>query len=219
MEYYTRKNKQERMSTVIQSCTNALGNDELLALLAIRTYTAEKITEGLEKAKVAQERYERNLKEYGESYAASEAYTSEKDELIDEMVVFRGIAKVILRDDKKAQTALNLNGRMNRTHDKFPSQAEATLDNALNDESILARCSSFGFPSETLLALKDRIIKLPELRKIQLLENNQAQQSTIEWDESIAEMDEWYTDFIEIARYALISKPQLLELLGIVVSA
>lgn len=219
MDNYTAKTKQERISRVIQSCTNALGNEELLALLAIRTYTAEKITEGLQKAERSQELYENHLKEYGESYEATDNYNSQKDFLTGEITVFRGISRVIFKDDKKAQKALNLNERMLRTLDGFPRQAEATLSNAIKDESIAARCGQFGFPIETLTELKSAVKSLPDLREIQEQEKSEAQISTIAWDEAMEEMDEWYLDFVEIARYALIRQPQLLELLGIVVPA
>lgn len=214
---YTEQSKPERISIVLQSLKNAQSNEDLASRLAIRTYTAERIQVGLNLATTAQSLYEKQLKEYGESFRATAVYSDAGKTLREEMRVFRGIGRVLFKSDKLALNNLNLNESIERGFAGFRSQTEATLNNAISTPEILEMCTSFGFPLETLTGMKERLNKLPELKTTRDNERNEAQEATRDWDAVMDDMDEWYSDFITIARYAVVDRPELMELLGVVV--
>ncbi len=49
-------------------------------------------------------------------------------------------------------------------------------------------------------------------------DRGEAQEATLEKDEALTKLDDWMDEYLDIARYALKKKPQLLEVLGVVVS-
>ena len=77
----------------------------------------------------------------------------------------------------------------------------------------------FGYTAEKLQA-EQALVMTAETNNFSYdKEKGEAQQSTVNRDEKVDELIDWFRDFIEIARIALEENPQWLEKLGIVVKS
>ncbi|WP_289054393.1 hypothetical protein [Carboxylicivirga marina] len=81
----------------------------------------------------------------------------------------------------------------------------------------LSAYAQFGITQEMLEAGQAEILAVEAQDETIMREKGDAQNATMERDDSFEKLAEWVQDYETIARIALIDKPQLLEKLGIVV--
>ncbi len=214
---YSELTLDERLSRTKQVLATVQSHVELAALLAARSYTAEKIKVGARFQQDAEQKHALQVREYGEAVGATAAYQDLWKSIHDEMVAIRGVAKVALKSEPKLAYVLLLHTKLKQTIEGSLGQIATILNNVTETPVILDYLSPYGISVSTFSSLNTRIDQLRKLKTQRDAEYSEAQQATRIRDEAVDLMDDWMTDFLEIARFAVASKPEYLEMLGEVV--
>ncbi|RJE73154.1 hypothetical protein BGP76_00185 [Reichenbachiella sp. MSK19-1] len=196
--------------------TNALGNPSLLETLSEYGYTAEVLAVGKALYEDAKVKQEKQKKEYGEQYQATDALDAAKYAANKAYIKQVKLARIVLKDNRGALEALDISGRRKQTYSGWLSQASVFYTNALADATVLAELSKLSITEAVLTASKEAVADVADKLAVQLKEKGDAQAATEVRDRAVEELEDWMGDFIGIARVALQDEPQMLEMLGIV---
>ncbi|MCK5700705.1 MAG: hypothetical protein KAI29_06115 [Cyclobacteriaceae bacterium] len=196
--------------------SNAQTNPEIIAALAVFGYDGArmKIGEALY-AKTAKLQV-KQVKEYGEQFAATDALNLAKATTNKIYMVHVKIARIALRGDRGAAESLQLSGRRKDTFLGWLKQAKALYTNALSTPAVLEALAEFGITKNKLSGAQAQVFDVEAKLNAQFKEKGEAQTATQLRDEAFDELQDWMSDFIAIARIALEDQSQYLEMLGIV---
>jgi hypothetical protein len=196
--------------------TNAINQPALKPLLEDYGYNDARLSEGEDLYNIAQEAQILQKKEYGEQYEATAELDVAKANTDKEFKRHLKIARIALSDAPGPAMAMQLTGTRKRTLSGWISQVKAFYANALIDQKVLDALAKFNLTSEKLEASKSLVLDCELKYNMQLKEKGEAQAATAARDEAFDALDKWMSDFIGIARIALESHPQYLEMLGII---
>ncbi len=196
--------------------SNALSDEQVKTYLAEYGYDDTRLNEGKALYNTVQELQQKQTREYGEQYEATDALSAKRAEASAVYMNHVKIARVALQDNRGAFQKLNINGKRKASLSGWLAQATQFYINATTDADIIAAMAKFNITEEKLLAGKQLIEETVSLNAAQEKEKGEAQQATVERDEALDALEFWLSDFFAIARIALEEKPQLLEKLGIV---
>lgn len=194
---------------------NSLNDTEILNMVTVFGYNAEKIGEGKTFYEAANHIYAQQKREYGEKFAASSELKAKWDAAHKEFMVQLGVARIVLKTDNIAVGKLGLNERRKSTLSGWLLQTNTFYTNLLSDETLKIKLAMFGITEEKLNAAKLLIDDVETANANHKREKGEAEQATRERDEAIEILDDWISDYKAIAKIALAAKSQLLENLGI----
>lgn len=195
--------------------SNALTNAPILNLLKTRNYDEAKLQIGAALVDHAKKLNEKQKKEYGEQYAATDEMHRLRDECHSVYIDHISLARVVFKNDRGAQEQLGLRGKRKRTFPGWVAQTNLFYSNALENPELLEKLAELNITEEELSEGKALANAVNEAWSKQKKERGEAQHITEKRDEVIEKLDDWYGDFIEVARVTLSKEPQLLEILGI----
>ncbi len=196
--------------------SNALSDEQVKTYLAEYGYDDTRLNEGKALYDTVQELQQKQTREYGEQYEATDALNAKRAEASAVYMNHVKIARVALQENRGAFQKLNINGKRKASLSGWLAQATQFYINATTDADIIAAMGKFNVTEQKLLAAKQLIEETVSLNAAQEKEKGEAQQATVERDEALDALEFWLSDFFAIARIALEEKPQLLEKLGIV---
>lgn len=195
---------------------NGLDNSEIAGYLAEYGYSAERITEGKTVHTTASQYNQQQTQEQGEQIQATIALNGALEAAKAPYMKYVTIGRIAFRKFPGIMIKLELTGDRKQSYSGWTSQANIFYSNLLADADALAKMSEFGVTSEKLLAGQALVTTVEEKLAAQKKEIGEAQNATKERDQAIDQLQEWYSDYIEIARIALEEHPQYLEILGII---
>ena len=195
---------------------NALGNNEVKTMMAELGYDKIRLQEGQVLHSTASELQTTQVKEYGEQFAATDAMNNARAAANGEYIKHVKIARISLQGDRGAFESLQLNGRRKQSISGWLKQAKVFYANAINSPDILSALGRFGVTTKKLKAAQSLVSKVETKLNEQLREKGEAQHTTQQRDKAFDALQDWMGDFVGISRIALESKPQYLEMLGIV---
>jgi tRNA-dihydrouridine synthase len=196
---------------------NALSNEPIKKALSVYGYDEEKLKEGMSLYQKANALHLKQIKEYGEQFAATDAVMAAREALNNVYLKHLKIARIAFRNMRGINQELLLDGRRHHSHAGYLSQAETFYSNALDNKAIRKGLAKYFITEEVL---REGLKLVEEMRmkyRKQLKEMGEAQEATDERNKAIDEMIDWFTDFTAISRIALEDNRQMLEVLGIVV--
>ena len=196
--------------------SNAQTNPEIIAALAVFGYDDAKMKVGEALYSKAAELQVKQVKEFGEQFAATDALHLAKAITNKTYLVHVKIARIALSGDRGAAESLQLSGRRKESLSGWLKQAKALYSNALSTPTVLEALAQFRITKKMLSAAKAQVLEVEAKRNIQFKEKGEAQTATQLRDEALDELQDWMSDFIAIARIALEEQSQYLEMLGIV---
>jgi hypothetical protein len=211
--YYTYQN----IDAYLSSCETALINaqlPEIAPLLTARGYTPPIITAKMAELAIAKQLVANQLKEYGEQYASTQEYINTVQLLHPDYMDTLTLARVALRKDVAAQTALGLKGERNQSESSYCSQALLLYNGLLTNPSYKTAIGAKGVTEAQLLAGKAGYESLTLKIAKKANETGEAQEATAMRNEAIDNFAEWFTDFRNVAFVALRTQPQLREKMG-----
>ena len=197
--------------------SNAIAGESIQAALTPFGYTPEKLQQGMRLLEDAENKYTRQIDEYGDKAGASQAAQQARDTLNDFYIPHVLIARIAFKKNIRAYQSLELSGKRKKSIAASIAQARTFYTNANGEASYKAALLPFGINDAKLtrgLALVNAAIAALNTAKE---EAAQAQEATELRDQALDTLEEWTSDFITIARIALADHPQKLEALGVVV--
>ncbi|WP_420577038.1 hypothetical protein [Ekhidna sp.] len=195
---------------------NAKNVTPVNASLALFGYDSAKLDEGMALYTTANDLNEKQKKEYGEQFQATDALHVSRAELKALYMRHLKIARIALRGDRGAEESMQMGGRRKETLSGFLKQVNAFYTNALNTQSVQDALARFNITTEALTEGKAKAEEVAANYHKQLKEMGEAQQATEERDEALDALEDWMSDFIAITRIALEGQEQYLEVVGVV---
>jgi len=194
---------------------NALNNKKIGDYLNPYGYTLERLNEGKLKHTQATNLHQQQIKEYGDQTEATDQLKQARATASLSYMNFVKIARITFKNDPGLWKKLELAGSRKSTYSGWIGQAKLLYTNLLTDPEALTKMAKFGTTAEALEAGLDLVNIVEEKLANQKKEMGEAQDATIERDNAVDELQDWYSDFKEIARIALAEHPQYLEMIGI----
>ena len=196
--------------------SNAQTNPEIIAALAVFGYGDAKMKAGKVLYTKAAKLQIKQVKEYGEQFAATDALNLAKATTNKTYIVHVKIARIALSGDRGAAESLQLSGRRKESLSGWLKQSKALYTNALSTPAVLEALAEFGITKNKLSGAQAQVNDVEVKLNAQFKEKGEAQTATQLRDEAFDELQDWMSDFIAIARIALEEQSQYLEMLGIV---
>ncbi len=214
---FSKFNKQELLFRGGIMINNSLGDQVVLDAVTPMGYDAVKLQEGKALLLDSETLYESQLKEYGDVDEAQNQYKSKRAQGEAKYKMMLNLARIAFKDDVKATTTLQLNGRRAGTVSGWLKQTRNFYRAILANEEWKASMATLGQTEEILTTALQDVDQINELQETINREQGDAQNATQVRDMKFEELIDWLADYETVARIALADKPQLLEKLGIVV--
>jgi len=192
---------------------NARNLPEMSAVLQDFGYTAERLDQGLALLAETEALIQKQIREYGESYAATKALNDAWAVADAVYIKTLKVARIAFGDEPRAGAALKLSGLRKQTVTGWLDQASTFYANL--SEGFAAGLSRFGYTAAKLAAEAALVERVRQTLHSQAKESGEAQQATLDRDAQVASLDTWISELRGIARVAFADQPQRLESLGI----
>lgn len=196
---------------------NAIENPPIATMLADFGYDAERLNAGKELLENAEGQQALKTKEFSEQIAATATLHREMEEAKALYDKHYKIARIAFKDNEGVLTALQLKGRRKRSYSGWLEQSLTFYTNLLGNSIALEGMAGFNITKEKLEAGQKEAKEVEQAYAQQHKEKGEAQQATVNRDVAFDLLDDWLSDYLQIARLALAEKPQYMEALGIVV--
>jgi len=154
--------------------------------------------------------------QYGAQKSATDALNTEWNTFKKTYNEHVALARIAFKEDNGAYSTLNLDESRQATIGAWLTQAASFYQQLSAYATDIAR---FDISPEDIQAAQAKIQALKNLRDTQMQRKGEAQDATEQRNETMKALDEWMTEFRQIARIAMKDNPQLLETLGMVVKA
>jgi len=208
-------NIDEQLASAELALGNARTDGDLADPLAQFGYDAERLTEGWTLYQAAATAHQRQTREYGEQFAASDAFSQAWTAAQAQVMRHVKVARIALKQNRGAYAELGLTGSRKRTLAGWLTQARQFYVNAQVDPEILTALARFAITPQKLAAGLAQVNGVEALAAAQQKEPGEAQHATHSRDLALESLDAWMSDFLAIARIALDENPQWLEKMGI----
>jgi hypothetical protein len=211
------KNYYQSIDQLILAINTALSNanhPEIAPLLDKRGYKATDIEAAKTLVANLQTLQQKQKKEYGEQYEATEKFNKHWDELHQTYAVHVELARIAFDNDTHNYAQLGLKGQRKTSFSGYIQQARLFYSNGLADKAVLTKLAEKGIAKSEMDGTLALIDNLEKEKYIQTKETGEAQQATKERDAALDKVSEWFGAFKRTAQVALIGKPQLTEILG-----
>lgn len=206
----------ERLATDIVALENAQNVQEIADLMAPFGYTSIKIGEGIAMHSDVEASVQKQIKEYGQQYAATEALNIARELAGKAYTKSLMIARIVFDHDIAAEQTLLLRGQRKHSYTGWIKQASTFYSALLNNVDYVARVAPYSLTTE-LLATENGLVKdVISKYETQLQEVGEAQSATKERDCAIDTFFGWMSSFYKFAKIACDGHPQLSEQLGII---
>lgn len=180
--------------------TNALNVPTIQSALANFGYDEAKLGEGASLLETAQTLQDKQVKEYGEQFSATDELHLVKANANSLYLVHLKLARIALKDNRGLQESLMLNGRRKLSNSGWLHQAKTFYTNALSNPEIAQSLLPFGLTAEKLTEAQNLVLDVESKLATQLTEKGEAQQATANRDQALDDLMEWISDFKTVAK-------------------
>lgn len=179
--------------------------------------TAAVLDQGDALLNIAELAFHNQQTQYGNQFAAKDERDNKQKTANRTYMGYVSIARSRFKTDRSVQKKLGLQGARKKDIPGWVAQTRQFYLTALSDEAIKTALISEGISEVKLQAGKQMVDEVETAFLQQQSNRGNAQQSTLDRNQSIAQLEEYLSNKRTRARIALADKPQLLEKLGIVV--
>lgn len=195
---------------------NSLKNNKLQTHFAEYGYTVEKISTGKTLLTELVDLNIAHAKEWGEKEQATSIRDTKREQANKTYMRHLKIARIAFNNQPGVWQALALGGDRKDSFSGWMTQVKQFYTNLKTNQSWLEAMAGYGITPEKLDEAQLLLNNTEQAQNQQKTEMGEAQEATRLRDKAADTLQEWYSDFIAIARIALEDEPQLLEMLGIV---
>jgi hypothetical protein len=208
----------ETIDSYLSAAKVALTNSshpQIAPVLAEYGYPDSIIAEGLALHTDAEKKQKDQVKEYGEQYTATDALAKAIAAANAPYIEQLELSRIAFKNQRGVLAELAATGERKKNQAGWLSDATTFYSNLLAKPEYVAVIAKFGQTKEKLNTAFDLIKAANAALAARTKESGEAQTATKLRDAAIDLFDEWYSDFIAVAKIALKNKPELLEILGI----
>lgn len=206
----------ELISKAGVAIANGINQEPIATLLLQYGYTPERLGVGKDLLTKTEQLNSLQKKEDGEQQEATLGLSQSIKSANAVYIPHLKIARIAFKKDVNFSTQLELGGERKQSQWGWLSQTKVFYTNLLSNQDALDKMAYYGQTSEKLAAGYNLVLEVDKQFAVRKKEMGEAQKATKARDASADELQEWYSDYIEIARIALSDEPQQLEMLGIV---
>lgn len=215
-DYFSDLTIDERLGWSRTALSTVQENEDLQKKFSEVGYTPEVIGKGLSMVQDTEKLNDRQKKEYGDQYAAQDAFMQGWKNSYDQYMITLRLSRIALKGNRDAEASMRLTGPRIRTfHNWVGKQARPFYQNAVNDDEIMDALRRFLIDKRRLKIEWQSIEQAQSLLGQRDDETGEAQAATLARDKKMDEVDAWIGDFREVARVAFKDNPQWLERIGI----
>lgn len=200
------------------SLENGKSNPMIAAALGEFNYDENGLQEGMQLWQKAADALKHNDQEADET---AEAYHEFKRLYGEVDVAYRKThrkrAKVVFKKDSITMQKLGIDGRLSRTYIRWFESVKKFYDTAIASPEIQAELGRMKITLDDLNAMQEKVKQLQSARSAYLNEVGEDQAATEAKDKAMGEIEDWMSEFYDVAEIALEDEPQLMESLGKVV--
>lgn len=216
---FTYRTIAERLTRYQLGLTNARTVTELTNRVALYGYDTEKLDALLDQCEATLNAHIAQQKEYGEQFAATEAFATAWKAAEGPYMHLVKLGRVIFKDDHATLYKLTLQEARKQSFSGWRVQAETFFTNLLSDTTAKAKYAQFNTPLAQLQSAQALLNAAMQASALQDKETGEAQRATRERDAQLDALDKAMAEFYALARLACEDSPQLLEMLEIVVAS
>ena len=213
--YY--KTIDERLKDARLAIEGALGSPEILEALGEFGYDGATIETGKQLLESATDLVNQYKTKYGEKFEATAEIQDAVEVANKAYMKALTVARIAFKKEKKADNVLGLSGSREQSFSAWLPMVRGFYENLLGNSDWIKKMERFKFGKEKLEADFALVKSVMDLEVKQTQKKGEAQASTKERDAKLDELNEWMSDFKDIAFMALDEQPQLLEKLGYLV--
>jgi hypothetical protein len=209
-----RKKIAEQLLDAQVAIDNALGSEGVLAELGRFGYDQAALQGGRALYEEAVRMANRQRAAYGKQHQATVTFRAARREA--HRVYRRALwfARLVMRSNKEACTALALNGRREHAFPAWVDQVVAFYDNLAANEDLLARMTGLGYDGARLAQERALVQAAVEANAAQEDRKVEAREATARRDEALAALEAWMDGYRAVACAALVERPHWLDVLG-----
>ncbi|WP_282036465.1 hypothetical protein [Saccharicrinis aurantiacus] len=196
--------------------TNGIQQEPIATLLSEFGYTPERLAVGEGLLNTTEQLNRLQIKEDGEQKEATSVLNHSIKKANVVYMPHLKIARIAFKNDVNLSTQLELRGERKQKQSAWLGQTKVFYNNLLANPKALEKMASFGQSSAKLEVGLQLVLAVDAQLAVRKKEMGEAQNATETRDAAADELQEWYSDYIEIARIALADQPQYLEMLGII---
>ncbi|MEQ9440181.1 MAG: hypothetical protein RIG62_14100 [Cyclobacteriaceae bacterium] len=196
--------------------TNALNEPTIRQRLAAVGYSEAKIQLGISTVANARAQAKSHQVSYTSKKLASRQVQTELVSLRQLLVEHRAVARMAFRHQPEMHVTLQLDTKISRKQSVWLDQAADFYESLLTQAKVMQR---YDVTKDELEQARGQLQSIKNLRLNNLQKKGKAQHATQQRDVALKELSQWLSRFKAAARLALADEPQLLEVLGIVVTA
>lgn len=193
---------------------NAQEQPEIATALGTFGYDPPVLQAGQALLDTARDLHDRQIKEYGEQHAATQAILKASKQADKSYTTYRRLAKVAFKNDPQRKTNLHLNQHKPQVFNPWYEQARHFYSALLADPEAQTQLARFNIGLAALQASQAQLEQVYTLKNTQEREKGEAQDATQQRNAALGDLDEWLSDLRVVARIALQDTPQLLEALN-----
>ncbi len=205
----------ERLNSMQLAVSNTFGDPRIKELVGSFGYTDEKLNEG-------KDLYTNALMTSNIQTASGGSQRDYTAKVIQAEKTARAayqdlskVARAIFKNDKAKLKMLGIAGKMPTRIGEFLGMAYTLFNNAEQVEDVKKELTKYGYTDKKITVEKQKITDYDVANQQQEAAKGSAQNSTREQDAALEKMDEWYAQYVKIAKVALKNHKELLEKLGI----
>ncbi len=205
----------ERLSDYDVSLTNFAADSGIQHAMAAFGYTPERVAEGEALLKQARQADADQKREYGEQYAAYDRLQQEFKEASGPYSTSLNVARIAFKNDRSADAALLLSGRLSNSLPMWVQRCGIFYTNLLDSPHFCEAMATFGRTRDMLETEYKEFSEVADALARHRREMGEAREATARRDQCMEALDEWMSDFLDIARLALPNQPESLKKLGL----
>lgn len=211
--YYRSQSSSTRIGIARKAIDIALSDPMLSQKLANVGFGDSELQEGKQFHKKVVQLHSQKDRAYGYQIEATQALKEVAAEVRKKLLIDRRITDAVLSPAKTA--TLGLSGKTPESYAPLQNRASHYYNTLLVKQDILKDLAEYAFTKDYVEHRLTNVAKLITAMRTQKKCIGDAQITTTQLNQALRQLDEWMSEFIQAARFALRKDPKQLKKLGI----
>jgi hypothetical protein len=210
---------QSLLRAVLLAISVALKDDEIKSRIIKYGYNDTVLNEGLTLCKKAESLFLARNVLFGEQYTLSANLRKKLENLYHYYMKYVKLVRKTLKRDPNALEILGLNSQRPKSMIGLIEKSKQFFQQLLQNQDIYNRIKKFTISQDTLNEGQRLIDEVEQDKEYQALKISEAQDTTVQRNETFQSLFDWWSEFKQAAINACEDRPQILERMGIVAHA